>query len=232
MHLISERLRKLTRSSQPWEQQRAFNLLKDRLCENIVNHYFDPTRHSTVVCDGSPVGVEAALYQTDDNEEMRLRCFVSRALTAVEQRYSQTCRDATAVVYACERLHQYLYNSDFTLLSDHLPLKTIFGNPSAKLPVRLERLSLRLQPYRFTFGHVAGKHNPSDYYSRHTVDQPGDDSADVAEQYVAFIANSCVLKFMTLAEIASETLNDPVMSQIIKCIESDDWRPVADKVKF
>ena len=69
-----------------------------------MNHYFDPTRDSTAVCDGSPVGVAAALYQTDDNGEMRLICFISRALTAVEQRYSQTCREATAVVYACERL--------------------------------------------------------------------------------------------------------------------------------
>ena len=39
-------------------------------------------------------------------------------------------------------------------------------------------------------------------------------------------------KCMTLAEIASETLNNPVMSRIIKRIESDDWRPIADKVEF
>ena len=172
---ISEPLRKLTRSSQPWEwnveKQRAFNLLKDRLCENIVSYYFDPTRHSTVVCYGSPVGIASALYQTDDNGEMRLICFVSRALTAVEQRYSQTCREATSVVYEYERLHQYLCNSDFTVLSDHLLLKTIFGNQSTKFPVRLERLCFRLQPYQFTFGDVAGEHNLSDYYSRHQVNQ-------------------------------------------------------------
>ena len=126
----------------------------------------------------------------------------------------------------------YISNSNYTLLSDHIPLTTIFGHRSAKLPVRLERLSLCLQSYWFTFGHVAGKHNPSNYYSRYPVDQPGDDSADVAEQYVVFIGNICVPKCKTLAEIASETLNDPVISQIIKCIEFDDWRPVADNVEF
>ena len=58
----------------------------------------------------------------------------------------------------CERLHQYLYNAQFTLLSDHLPLETIFGSSSAKLPVQLEQLNFGLQPYRLTFEHLVGKH--------------------------------------------------------------------------
>ena len=122
---ISEALRKLTRSSQPWEwnveQQREFNLLKDRLCENIVNHYFDPTRHSTVVCDGSPVGVAAALYQTDDNCEMNLICFVSRALTA-QQLSTRGCNRDTVRLVAKLRQWSMLANDYISICTTRTSL--------------------------------------------------------------------------------------------------------------
>jgi len=49
-------------------------------------------------------------------------------------------------VWAVERLHQFLYSSDFDLVTDHRhrSLQFIFGNPRAKMPVRVERWGLLL----------------------------------------------------------------------------------------
>ena len=95
--------------------------------------------------------------------------YVSRSLTSVEQKYSQTEKEALAIVWAIERLHIYLYGGHFTLVTDCKPLQWIFKNPKSKPPARIERWSLRLQEYSFSVKHIQGSENPSDYLSRHPV---------------------------------------------------------------
>ena len=89
--------------------------------------------------------------------------YASRSLTATEQRYSQTEREALAVVWACEHLHLYVYRKPITIYTDHKPLVTIYGNPSSKPPARIERWALRLQPYQITVKYRRGETNPADY---------------------------------------------------------------------
>lgn len=55
--------------------------------------YFDPTSDSEVIVDASPVSLGALLVQNG-----RVISYASRALTDVEQRYSQTEREMLAVV--------------------------------------------------------------------------------------------------------------------------------------
>ena len=113
--------------------------------------------------DASPVGVAAILSQPDDNGQQRPIIFVSRALTDVEQRYSQTEREALAIVFAVERLHIYLYNSNFELFTDHKPLVVLFGNKAAKLSARMERWWMRIQAYTFRIIYRKGQDNAADY---------------------------------------------------------------------
>ena len=49
--------------------------------------------------------------------------YASRSLTPTEQRYSQTEREALAVVWGCERFHMYLIGTPFELITDHKPSK-------------------------------------------------------------------------------------------------------------
>ena len=93
----------------------------------------------------------AVLAQVQNGEEQVI-CYASRSLTDVERRYSRTEREALGIVWACERLHMYLYGTDFEILTDHKPLEFIYSrksHPSA----RVNRWVLRLQPYRFTVRH-------------------------------------------------------------------------------
>ena len=86
------------------------------------------------------------MTQPDDDNQLRVISYASRATTEVESRYSQTEIETSALVFACERFHIYIFGAEFDLLTDHRALVHIFNNRNAKLPARLERLSLRLQP--------------------------------------------------------------------------------------
>ena len=62
--------------------------------------YFDVTKETLVIVDASPVGISAILSQRiKETDHYRVVAYASRALTAVERRYSQTEREALAIVW-------------------------------------------------------------------------------------------------------------------------------------
>ena len=74
--------------------------------------------------DVIPVGLGAVLIQKQQGGK-RAICFASKSLSEVEKRYSQTEKEALAVVLACERVHVYLCGFEFELYTGHKPLETI-----------------------------------------------------------------------------------------------------------
>ena len=47
--------------------------------------------------------------------------------------------------------------SDVTVETDHKPLEVIWKKPIHVAPVRIQRMLLRLQPYKFKIVHISGK---------------------------------------------------------------------------
>jgi hypothetical protein len=45
-------------------------------------------------------------------ESPRVVKYITRALTDVKRRYSQTQKEALGIVWACEKLHLYLYGKE------------------------------------------------------------------------------------------------------------------------
>ena len=145
---MSEPLRRLTRKDVPYqwgkEQDKAFNELNKRLANRETLGYFDLDAETRLITDTSPVDLSAVLTQVQNNEE-RVICHASRSLTDVEIHYSQTEREALGIVWACERLHTYLYGTDFEILTDHKPLEFIYSrksHPSARVNRVLRKLRL------------------------------------------------------------------------------------------
>ena len=97
-------LRELTKQTVTFERnsdrQEAFDFLKRELTSDKVMSYFDPTKETTMIVDASTVGFGAFLTQ-----EGRVISYGSRALNDVETRYSQTEREALAVIWGCEHFH-------------------------------------------------------------------------------------------------------------------------------
>ena len=229
---ITAPLRKLTVQSQEFrwgiEQQSAFDKLKCILSGEPVMSFFDVKKETELIVDASPVGLGAMLVQYDKGEVNRkpqVVAYGSRALTAVEMRYkSQLEREALAVVWACEYFHIYVYGAPVKIITDHQPLVTLYGNPSAKLPLRLERWCMRLLPYKPIVEYRRGKDNPSDYMSRHPLEsEKSSQECLVAEEYVDFIAAESIPKAMTATEVIDATSMDPTLSAVKDLLLTGRW---------
>ncbi|CAB4021261.1 Hypothetical predicted protein, partial [Paramuricea clavata] len=134
---LSAPLNELTKKSTKWQWTR------------IAACLFNPAKETTLTVDASPVGLGAILSQIQEDGTIRNISYASRTLTHTERRYSQTEKEALAVVWGCERFHLYLVGKEFTLYTDHKPLELIYS-PKSKPPPRIERWLLRMQQYLST----------------------------------------------------------------------------------
>ena len=87
----------------------------------------------------------------------------------------------------------------FTIYNDHKALVSLLKNPNAKIPLRIERMVLRLQNYDFELIYVKGENNISDYTSRHPTGPASD--TDINEKYVNFVSSHAVPNFLTIEDI-------------------------------
>ena len=115
--------------------------------------------------DVSPVGLGAMLTLKERDGHIPVT-YISRSLSPVEQRYSQTEREAMAIRWPCERLRLHLAGAQFQVITYQKSLEAIFSNSNSKPPVRIERWSTYLQEFNFTVEYRPGKDNPADYVSR------------------------------------------------------------------
>ena len=175
---LTHELRQLTKKKQKKNTQWSWTERHTECLKNIEKALskacslacFDPNRHTEIHTDASPVGISAVLSQNG-----RIVQFANRALSAVEQRYSQTEREALAITWACEHFHIYIFGAPFTVFTDHQPLTSIFNNTLSQLSARIERWVLRTQPYDMTVIYRPGHDNPADYSSHHPTHLPPSD---------------------------------------------------------
>ena len=222
---VTEPLRLLTRKGTPWRwnsiHQKAFDTLKNLLTDTQVMAHYDPSAPTHLRVDASPVGLGAVLTQTQDGVTRPI-AYASRTLSNVERRYSQTEKEALAVVWGCEKFHIYLYGTEFTIYTDHKPLEIIY-NPKRKPPARIERWALRLQPYRFKIQYIPGPENPADVLSRLPLPHQPHVEQSIAEEYINYIVTNAVPKAMTLDQIEKASLADPLLQRVQTCILSGTW---------
>ena len=102
--------------------------------------YFDPKKETYIVIDASPVGLSAILSkESKDSEDTKVVAYASQSSTDVEQRYSQTEKEALEIVWSVEHFHLFVYGHEFTLVTDHKPLEIIYGSCASKPSALVER---------------------------------------------------------------------------------------------
>ena len=130
---IARPIQDLTRKGVPFvwgaEQQKAFQELKHLITHAETLAYYQVGCRTRIVTDASPVGLGAVLTQQQGGV-WRVISYASRSLTDVERRYSQTEKEALALVWVCERFSMYLSGQSFELETDHKPLERIYLHTS------------------------------------------------------------------------------------------------------
>ena len=228
---VSAPLRQLTKSGEPFvwgpEQQQSFDELKKRLSSAETLGYFDKNAPTKVIADASPVGLGAVLVQ-EQGEELRVISHANRSLSDTERRYSQTEKEALAIVWACERFHAHLYGAEFELMTDHKPLECIFS-PKSKTCARIERWLLRMQPYRFTVKYIPGPKNIADSLSRLLCAMPPSEHKDQTEEYVKWVAQESTPVALTTPEIERASEHDPELKSVRECLLNGKWHALEFK---
>lgn len=155
---VSASLRKLTETSSgcewKWtrEQDVSFKLIKTMITEAPVLAYYNPKLPLTLSVDASSKGLGATILQ-----QGRPIAYASRALTSSQRNYAQIEKETLAVVFGCQKFHQYIYGRTVTVESDHKPLESIFRKPLLAAPMRLQRLLLAVQKYDLKIEYTPGK---------------------------------------------------------------------------
>ena len=130
--IITSPLRLLTKKRKRFfwgpEQQRAFDTLKDQLISAEVMAFYNPDAETRLIVDASPVGLGATLAQKQDDGGWRPISYGSDAFDDVQQRYGQTECESLALTFFCQYFYHYLYDREFTVVTDHK-----FGSTSSYL---------------------------------------------------------------------------------------------------
>jgi len=155
------------------ECQKAFEYLKDSLTVIPSLAYPDLTKPYTLYTDASDDTIGACLTQPcDDGKDILYGVkdekpiyFLSHKLSDTQKRWSTIEKEAYAINYALQKLDHYLHNAEFTIKTDHKPLKYILDSPMQNKKIQL--WALNIASYNCKIEWLAGSENTiADYLSR------------------------------------------------------------------
>jgi len=148
----------------------SFSKLKCELSSNRFLVHYRANLPLRLSCDASSVGLGVVLSHVFPNGSEHPIAYASRSLQKSELNYSQIDKEALSIIYGVKHFHYYLYGRSFTLITDHKPLLSIFGEKS-KLPTmvaaRLQRYAIVLSAYTYKIEYrPSDKHGNADALSR------------------------------------------------------------------
>ena len=199
------------------EQASALTKVKEVLSTAPVLHYFEPTITSTIQADASQHGLGACLLQKG-----KPIAYASRSLSTAECNYAQIEKELLAIVFACQKFHQYIYGFPIKVQSDHKPLESIVKKPLHKASPRLQRMLLKLQNYDLSIKYVKGKDlHIADTLSRAYVTNPDDSShSQDLEFAVHTMINSLPMSEERKLQLQAATANDHQLQQLLMLMRS------------
>ncbi|PAA81393.1 hypothetical protein BOX15_Mlig005974g2 [Macrostomum lignano] len=154
---LTSPLRELMKKESEWvwtnDQEKAYQGIKQCLCEAPVLAPFDPNKDLILSVDASKDGLGAALLQEGHVIE-----YASSALTSAQKKYAQIEKEMLAIVFGCRRFRQYLWGRRVSVESDHKPLQYIMKKPMDELSARIQRLILKIQEFDLDVQYKPGRY--------------------------------------------------------------------------
>ena len=219
----AEPIRKLLCKDTPFQwsedHQHVFDHLKTLVSTEACLKYYDTEAPTYLMVDASQRGLGAALLQPDRLQngnytvDTRPVAFASKSLSKSQQNYVNIEREMLAITFGIKRLHTYLYNRPFVVLSDHKPLEMICNKPLMAAPPRLQAMLLAVQDYDFRVRYVPGKDvGLADALSRLPNQNNREDvRLDMRIEHIQFAEDK-------LKDIRTATGNDPVLNELKETI--------------
>ena len=147
------------------EQQKAFELLKQKLIEAPILTHPNFDKLFLIYTDASGIGLGAILSQKDDQNRERVIRYASRRTNETESNYSATNLECLGAVWAVQYFRKYVAGSHFQLITDHSAITSLMktDNPRGQTA----RWIMTLQEYDFETIHRPGRvHSNVDTLSR------------------------------------------------------------------
>ena len=232
---ITYPLRTLIKQRVPWKwtkaHQEAFEQLKSLLISSVTLAYYNPKAKTEVITDASPVGLGAVIAQQQPDGSFQPVCFASRALTEVEQHYSQIERESLGILFGVERFRLYLYGITFTVKTDHKPLVHIFTTASKPSP-RIERWMTKLMPYQFKVEYQPGHANAADFLSRSNPVLLKRNSQKGAEEHIRFVAQTSTPHALQYKTFQEHSKSDKLLRALKHSVTNNNFSPTGKLSTF
>ncbi|KAH9724547.1 Endonuclease [Citrus sinensis] len=134
------------------EQEKAFNLIKEKLVSAPLLALPDFTKTFEIECDASGIGIGAVLIQ-----EGRPIAYFSEKLGGAALNYPTYDKEMYALVRALETWQHYLLPKEFVIHTDHESLKHLKGQ--GKLHKRHAKWVEFIEPFPYVIKYKQGKEN-------------------------------------------------------------------------
>lgn len=226
-----------TASAKPfcWSQeaQDAFENTKQAIINTTVtNGYFSDTDGIRLYTDASPVALGAVLTQIGADGVERIISFASKTLTATEQRYPQTQREALGIVWAVEHYHYHLRGRHFTIRTDARGIAFIFDRERdvpKRIMSRAQGFALRLNEFSFNIEYIKGAYNIADPSSRLYKGRDDEEFKEVEGPWEIGTLDgsphelSIDEHYLTLHELRAATQEDETLKAVIEAVQTGKW---------
>lgn len=222
----SEPLRKLLEKDQAWiwaeGQEESFQKLKSLISQAPVLAYYDVNKPVIISVDASGTGVGGVVLQ--DGHPI---AYASKAFTSCQKNYAQIEKELAAVVFGCQRFHQYVFGKDFVVESDHKPLQSILKKPLAQTPPRLQRMLLQLQKYALDVQYKKGTEmHIADALSRNheIVTETHQNENDVLQvSQIDINIDNVPMSHARLLEAKAATESDNILHAVKEYVIDGNW---------
>ncbi|GJU78242.1 reverse transcriptase domain-containing protein [Tanacetum coccineum] len=132
---IAKTLTELTQKNKKYiwgeDQESAFQLLKQKLCEALILALPEGNDDFVVYCDTSHQGLGAVLMQRE-----KVIAYASRQLKPNEENFTTHDLELGAVVFALKIWRHYLYDTKCTMFTDHKSLQHILDQKELNMRQR------------------------------------------------------------------------------------------------
>ena len=165
---LSRPLTKLTCKDKVFEWthecRKAFNTLKESLCDQPILKYADTKKGYTLYTDASKYRWAGMLTQTHNTEIEGKTvatdhpiAYVSGLFRGSQLNWAALMKEAYAIYMSVKKLSFYLTDATVLLKSDHLPLRKFLQKNT--LNNKVNNWAMELEAFNIKFQHVSGKAN-------------------------------------------------------------------------